>query len=108
VLNFLSYKVVVYCGDEDAQLERLRKRNPQMTLEDAKNRINSQMKNSERIKLADFCIDNSQDLEHTKSQCENLNKIFSNSKRYIYIRFGLALLFGSFISGLFLVFNCFK
>ena len=108
VLNFISYKVVVYCGDEEAQLDRLKKRNPQMSTEEAKNRINSQMRNSERIKFADFCIDNSQDLEHTKSQCKNLNKIFSNSKKYIYIRLGLMFLFGSLISGLFLVFNYFK
>ena len=95
-LWLLSYKLVVLCNDENEQIKRLMKRN-EMNESDAKKRLNSQLNNQERIKLADYVIDNSNDLSYTRKQCDNLNKIFKNSKKYLYFRFAIAtLLFSGF------------
>jgi dephospho-CoA kinase len=93
----LSYKLVVICNDENEQIKRLMKRNPNLSEVDAKKRLNSQISNQERIKLADFVIDNSNDLTQTLKQCDNLTKIFKNSKKHLYFRFAItALIFGGF------------
>lgn len=91
-LKLLSFKVVVVCNDEQEQIRRLLKRNPNLSESDAKLRLNAQMSNSERLKLADYCIDNSNDFESTQKQVENLNKIFKSSKKYLYIRAAFAFL----------------
>lgn len=52
---------------EATQLERLRKRNC-LSLEQAKSRIQSQMPLEEKVKLADFVIDNDQSLRYTEEQ----------------------------------------
>ena len=95
-LWLLSYKLVVLCNDENEQIKRLMKRN-ELNESDARKRLNSQLNNQERIKLADYVIDNSNDLSYTRKQCDNLNKIFKNSKKYLYFRFAIAsLLFSGF------------
>ena len=95
-LWLLSYKLVVLCNDENEQIKRLMKRN-EMNESDARKRLNSQLNNQERIKLADYVIDNSNDLSYTRKQCDNLNKIFKSSKKYLYFRFAIAsLLFSGF------------
>jgi dephospho-CoA kinase len=80
-LNFLSFKVVVHCGDDKEQISRLLLRNKELTEEDAQARLNSQMKTEDRIKKADICIDNSKDLENTKRQVREMNEIFQKTKR---------------------------
>jgi dephospho-CoA kinase len=57
---------VVYT-DEKTQLERLMKRNS-FTVEQAENRINSQMPLKEKCERAGFIIDNSKNLSYTKKQ----------------------------------------
>jgi dephospho-CoA kinase len=96
-LWFLSYKLVVVCNDEHEQITRLMKRNPNFTESDAKRRLYSQITNQERMKLADYVIDNTNELTYTRKQCDHLNKIFKSSKKYLYFRFAISiLLFGGF------------
>lgn len=60
---------VVYV-DEQTQLERLMKRN-RYGKEQAQRRVRSQAPLAEKVKRADFVIDNTRDLEHTRAQvCE--------------------------------------
>lgn len=66
--------IVVYT-EEHIQYERLMKRD-NLSYEEAKRRIDAQMKLSEKVKLADFIIDNSSTIEETEKQLINLlNKI---------------------------------
>lgn len=65
-------KIVVVSINQDAQLERLMKRN-NLSMSDAKARINSQMKISDKVLLADEVIDNNGTIEGSKRQ---LIKIF--------------------------------
>ncbi|MDP9727936.1 dephospho-CoA kinase [Alicyclobacillus tolerans] len=55
----------------DIQLERLMKRN-QLSEEEAKARIASQMPLDSKRKLADYLIDNSLTLEHTREQVQSI------------------------------------
>ena len=68
----MDFNVVVYT-DEKTQLERLTKRDG-LTLKEALSRIRSQMPLSEKVKRADFVIDNSGNLSHTKRQVEEMWK----------------------------------
>ena len=101
-LKFIRYKVVVNCDNDNEQLRRLLKRNPNLTEQEAKLRIQSQMSSSERVKLADFVIDNSGDLKNTQNQIKNLTAVFNASNSYLTFRIGLTVL----IVGLFyFIFN---
>ena len=74
-------KLVVVKTEENIQLERLMERNG-MTREDAKDRIESQLPLSEKLKYADFVIDNSGDLEKTRKQVrEIMNKLAPQERR---------------------------
>jgi dephospho-CoA kinase len=59
---------VVSCSEE-IQLSRLQKRN-NLTLEQAKNRINSQLPLKEKIAQADCVLENNSTLEHLYQQCD--------------------------------------
>ena len=96
-LSLISYKIVVFCN-EDEQIKRLLVRNKNLNENEAKNRIKSQMKNEDRLRLADFVIDNSSDVENTRIQIEKLNEVFVKSKRYIPARL---VIIGILFSGLF-------
>lgn len=75
-----SYCDVIICVyvDEIIQIERLMKRN-NLTKEEALKRINSQMPLSEKCKISDYVIDNSQDRDYTYQQfTEIFNKIKEN------------------------------
>ena len=93
-LRLISYKLVVFCNEEQ-QISRLIKRNPNLSEEDARLRINSQMSTKDKVKMADYCIDNSYELQSTKDQCKRLFTIFDNSRRYVKIRWGAALVAAS-------------
>lgn len=94
IAKLISYTLVVDC-DEQTQLKRLLTRNPELSEQDALNRVNSQMKRELKLKLADYVIDNSTDLETTRNQCEKLFKIFNNSKKHRHFR--TALISGSIL-----------
>lgn len=103
-LNLLGFKLVVYCQNEEEQIKRLLKRNPNLTKEDAIKRIQSQMDNEKRLKLADYCIDNSKDLDYTRNQVEKIFKILNKSNKYLWLR---TILFGSIGLSFFVIYNIF-
>lgn len=91
-LKTISYTIVVDCKEKEEQVRRLLDRNRELTKEDAELRISSQLGNDEKLKLADFVIDNSGDLNNTKFQCKKLFEFFNKSNLYLRIRIGLFIL----------------
>ncbi|MCI5775395.1 MAG: dephospho-CoA kinase [Aerococcus sp.] len=67
--------VVVVAVDEAQQKARLKARN-QLSDEEAIQRIHSQLSLNEKVRRADFVIDNSQSLAHTEQQVEELLKLW--------------------------------
>ncbi len=63
-------KIVVVSASEQTQLRRLEEKG--MSREDAQNRIKSQFPLEEKIKSADFVINNDGSLEETKRQVEEI------------------------------------
>ncbi len=63
-------KIVVVSASEQTQLRRLEEKG--ITREDARNRIKSQLPLEEKIKSADFVINNDGPLEETKKQVEEI------------------------------------
>ncbi|HPD99894.1 MAG TPA: dephospho-CoA kinase [Bacillota bacterium] len=75
--NYCDVIICVYV-DEIIQIERLMKRN-NLTKKEALKRIESQMPLSEKCKISDFVIDNSQDRDYTLQQFTRIfNKIKEN------------------------------
>lgn len=66
-LTYMVDKVLLVYVDEDTQLERLMARN-QLSEEEARARILSQMPLKDKIKLADVIIDNNGPIEETEAQ----------------------------------------
>lgn len=64
-------KLVVVKAGEEEQIERLRERD-ELKTGDALNRIRSQMPISEKVKYADYVIDNSGTLENTRKQVRDI------------------------------------
>lgn len=62
--------IVVYT-DKKTQIERLMKRDG-LSKKEAERRINLQIPVEQKIKMADFSIDNSKDIDYTKKQVEKL------------------------------------
>jgi len=60
--------------DKNTQIERLRKRD-NISLEQAMNRINSQMSLEEKKKHVDFIIDNDKDLNYMREQVEEIMNV---------------------------------
>lgn len=63
-------KIIVVSASEETQLRRLEERG--MDKEDARNRIKAQLPLEEKIRFADFVIDNDGSLEETKTQVEKI------------------------------------
>ena len=87
--------------DEETQLTRLLKRNPELSKQDILNRINSQMSRKEKLKLADIVIDNSGDLESTRKQVEKTYQTFNKSLKHWKIRGCLLALGGLLLISIF-------
>ena len=68
-LTHLVTEIWVVSCNEETQLARLQKRN-NLTLEQAQNRINNQFPLKDKIKQADFVLDNNSTLEHLYQQCD--------------------------------------
>ncbi|MGC8579178.1 MAG: dephospho-CoA kinase [bacterium] len=75
--NWLRPVIVVSCA-KNVQVRRLKARTPGMTDERILERIHAQMPMEEKIKRADFVIDNSFSLEHTKEQVEHIWNILTS------------------------------
>ncbi len=76
--NFLELvdKLIVITCDEDIQIQRIIKRD-NCSKEDAISRVNSQMKQEEKVKYSDYIIDNSKDICTLK---KNANKLINYIK----------------------------
>ncbi len=98
-LYFVSYKLVVFCSDEEIRLKRLLARNPQLSESQAQARIQSQINVKKQIEMADLLIDNSKDLEHTKKQIQSVMKIFQASRKYFFVRVALGLIASTLFAG---------
>jgi len=70
-IDGLMDEIIVVYIDEDEQIKRLAKRN-NLSKDEALQRIKSQMPMKEKVKLADYVIDNSRSLNKTKKQVEKI------------------------------------
>jgi len=70
-LKDLIEKLIVVISDEESQIKRLTERNG-FSKEEALSRINSQMPTSEKVKHADYIIDNSGTTIETENQVKKL------------------------------------
>jgi len=73
-------KTIVVSISEQTQLRRLEERG--MSRKDAKNRIKSQLPLEEKIKSADFVINNDGPLEETKRQVEEIYSLLSKGEKH--------------------------
>lgn len=71
-LNRFCGITVTVISDQDQQVERILARNVGMTEKDALNRIKAQMSSEERVELADYVLENTQDLPHLLEQVDGL------------------------------------
>ena len=67
--------------DRNVQIERLKKRNPEMSEEEILNRINSQMSQEEKISKSDIVIPNNSSLQEFKTAILILIKNLINQKK---------------------------
>jgi len=73
-------KTVVVSASEQTQLRRLEEKG--MSREDARSRIKSQIPLEEKIKSADFVINNDGPLEETKKQVEEIYSLLRKGEQY--------------------------
>jgi len=74
-LNMSVDKIVVVTASEQTQLRRLKEKG--INRQDARNRMNSQLPLEEKVKSADFVIDNDGPLEDTKRQVEEVYSVLT-------------------------------
>ncbi|MNM83790.1 Dephospho-CoA kinase [compost metagenome] len=72
-------KLIVVNIDPKEQLRRLMNRNG-FSEDEAQMRINAQMSSEERLKYADYVLDNNQDLEHLKLQIYKIMEDLGHTK----------------------------
>jgi len=72
-INRFMDKIIIVYIDEDEQIKRLIKRN-NLSKEEALQRIGSQMPMKEKVKMADYVIDNSSSLNKTREQVKKIWK----------------------------------
>ena len=72
-MEYLFDKVIMVYTDDEIRLKRLMKRN-NFTEEEAKNRMNSQISQDEKVDLCDFVIYNNGSLENLKIAVETIFK----------------------------------
>jgi len=73
-------KIIVVSASEQTQLMRLREKG--MSRDDAQNRIKSQLPLEEKVKSADFVINNDGPLEETKKQVEEIYSLLRKGAQY--------------------------
>jgi dephospho-CoA kinase len=82
-LKNLVDRLVLVKIDKDVQLKRLLKRN-RYTEEEIRNILKLQLRQEEKIKYVDYVVDNSEDVENTKSQIVKLiGELRDEGKIYI-------------------------
>lgn len=70
--------VLVYCPRE-IQIDRLRRRDG-LSDDEIENRLSAQIDIEEKRKLADYIIDNSKDIDHTKEQVRHIFEILASEE----------------------------
>ncbi|MBU4603006.1 dephospho-CoA kinase [bacterium] len=70
-IDRLMDKIIVVYIDEDEQIKRLIKRN-NLSKDEASQRVKSQIPMKEKIRMADYVIDNNDTLDKTKEQVEKI------------------------------------
>jgi len=70
-IDTLMDKIIVVYIEEDEQIKRLIKRN-NLSKDEALQRVKSQIPMKEKIKMADYVIDNNDTLDKTKKQVETI------------------------------------
>jgi len=75
----ITDKTVVVSASEETQLRRLEGKG--MSRDDAQNRISSQLPLEEKIKSADFVINNNGQLEETKRQVEEIYSLLKKEEQ---------------------------
>ena len=70
-MESLFDKVIVVCTEEDLRIERIIKRD-NLSREDALKRVNSQMPQSEKIKLSDFVVENNTNIKELELNIEKV------------------------------------
>ncbi len=73
-------KIIVVSASEQTQLRRLEEKG--MSREDAQNRIKSQLPLEEKLKSADFVINNDGPLEETKKQVEEIYSLLRKGEQH--------------------------
>jgi len=73
-------KIIVVSASEQTQLMRLKEKG--MSRDDAQNRIKSQLPLEEKVKSADFVINNDGPLEETKKQVEEIYSLLRKGAQY--------------------------
>ncbi|RWS31189.1 dephospho-CoA kinase-like protein [Leptotrombidium deliense] len=95
MLKFMAKVIVVYCT-YDQQKQRIITRN-NYNEQEANARINSQMSLEEKKRRADFVVDNSKDLQFTKTQVQEIVSQLRNSVdvwKYRFLFWGLLAIVG--------------
>ena len=72
-------KLIVVCAGEKTQIERILHRD-ELSQDEAKKRIHSQLPLRDKIKIADFVIENEGTLSKTKEQVEKVFNTISSTK----------------------------
>lgn len=65
-------KTIMVCADRDVQLERILKRNPEISKQDALRRINAQSPQKEKAKKADYLVINNRDFKNLEKQVKKI------------------------------------
>ena len=73
-------RIVVVSASEQTQLRRLEEKG--MSLDDAQNRIKSQLPLEEKIKSADFVINNNGSLQESKRQIEEIYSLLRKEEKF--------------------------
>lgn len=103
----LCHKIIVVGSSEETQLDRLIHRNG-YSLENAKNRINSQMPLEEKERKADYYLDNNASLAYLHKQLETVMIDLKNSNLHWLVRLKLFSVLAIVPAVLYLVIYRFK
>ena len=78
IMKMIFPLVIVIACNPSIQLERLQKRNPELSQEECKNRINSQMPLDVKVKQANIVIWNNDDVDSLCRTVKNVKKVIRN------------------------------
>ncbi|XP_055377843.1 dephospho-CoA kinase [Condylostylus longicornis] len=95
LLDFIHKIICVTC-DEETQIKRVMQRN-NLSKEDAKKRISSQMSLDQKCEKSNFVIDNSGLISTTELETKNILNILNLSKHHWRIRFYFILGIGAIV-----------